>query len=188
MEVAAQPASQAVSPQVQSHPSSASFGSAVAVAEAEVPVAAPPVATTDVNSLRDAVLAELEGANQGMLANMLAGGEWAFTANEVKIACAVSAVFVDMSLGAEAKKLVDAAIARAAGRRLKLSVIGMGANGAKPAHSNGGGSHSATAAAPSIGGGGARSRAADDPLVQYMRDKFKGEIRTVIDKRNGKKS
>ena len=130
------------------------------------------------------MLAQLESANQGMLANMLANGQWALAGNELKIACAVSPVFVEMSLGAEAKKLVDSAITRAAGRRLKLSVIGTGANGAKPAHTNGGSSHVPVPAA----GGGARNRAADDPLVRYMQEKFKGEIRTVIDKRNGKKS
>src|SRR5207248_9001535 len=109
------------------------------VAEAPIGIAA--TEPSDVNSLRDAVLAELESANQGMLANMLAGGQWALAGNELKIVCAKSPVFVEMSLGAEAKKLVDSAITRAAGRRLKLSVIGTGANGAKPAHTNGGSSH-----------------------------------------------
>jgi hypothetical protein len=39
--------------------------------------------------------------------------------------------------------------------------------------------HRSTARA--TGGGSARSRAADDPLVQYMQEKFSAEIRTVID-------
>jgi hypothetical protein len=181
MEVADSP-SPTVLPQVQAH----SSATAVAIAEAPTPQSASALA--DVNSLREAVLAELEGANQGMLANMLATGEWALAGSELKIACPVSPVFVDMSLGAEAKKLVDAAISRSAGRRLKLSVVGTGANGAKPAHGNGGSAHVSSSFSAPISGGGARNRAADDPLVRYMQEKFKGEIRTVIDKRNGKKN
>jgi DNA polymerase III subunit gamma/tau len=165
--------------------SSSSQSSAIAVAtEVEVNAPAAPIrsATVDIERLREAVINELESAtpSQGMLANMLASGEWSVQGSELKIACPASPVFVDMSFGAEAKKLVDLAVMNAAGRRLKLNVIGTGTNGAK--HQT---SANSRVSAPA---GGARNRAADDPLVRYMQDKFKGEIRTIIDKRDAKKS
>jgi DNA polymerase-3 subunit gamma/tau len=163
--------------------SALSSATAVATAEVEAPSISPNrLATVEIDRLREAVINELESAtpSQGMLANMLASGEWSLQGSELKIACPASPVFVDMSFGAEAKKLVDLAVMSAAGRRLKLSVIGTGANGAKhqpPANGR-----------PSAPVGGARNRAADDPLVRYMQEKFKGEIRTIIDKRDAKKS
>jgi len=65
-------------------------------------------------------------------------------------------------------------------------LVGTAANGAKPAGQTNGSSAKNAATAPAMAG--ARNRAAEDPIVRYMQEKFKGEIRTVIDKRDGKKN
>lgn len=144
---------------------------AVAAAEAMTnpPSAAP--AGSDLDSLRAAIISELEGASQGMLAGMLDAGEWSLNGNEIAVKVAASAVMIDMSFGSEPKRLVTAAASRAAGRPMRVSVTG-GGNGAAPPQ------HRSTVRA---GGASARTRAAEDPIVQYMQEKFGAEIRTVVD-------
>jgi len=70
--------------------------------------------------------------------------------------------------------VANAAATAAAGRSLKVTLVG----GAQP-HANG----SASAIVRPRNGASARSRAAEDPIVQRMREKFGAEIRTVIDHR-----
>jgi len=150
----------------------AAMATAIAIAEEQVqPQAAP--SDVSISALRAAVVSSLEESSQGMLANMLDSGEWSLEGNDLSIKVAASAVMIDMSFGAEPKKLVNAAASQAAGRALKIKLIPGGV--ANPAQA----SHRSTSRA--TGGGSARNRAADDPLVQYMQEKFKAEIRTVID-------
>jgi hypothetical protein len=59
------------------------------------------------------------------------------------------------------------------GRAIKVNVVS-----GVPVAANG-----ATAIARPRNGASARSRAAEDPVVQRMREKFGAEIRTVIDHR-----
>jgi len=72
---------------------------------------------------------------------------------------------------------VNKAASDAAGRMLKVKLIGgapartLQTDVAKPTRSNGNGN-----------GQSARSRAANDPIVRRMQEKFGAEIRTVIDK------
>lgn len=144
---------------------------AAPVSTPEMPVAS---MRTDVDALRKAVIAELEATNQGMLAGMLDTGEWSLTGNELSIKVAKSETMIDMSFGPEPKKMVAAAATRAAGRPLKVTVASGGNGSAAPSHRStvraGGGSSTS-----------ARNRAAEDPLVQYMQEKFGAEIRTVVD-------
>jgi uncharacterized protein (UPF0333 family) len=77
-------------------------------------------------------------------------------------------------MNAEQKQIVTAAATAAAGRTLKVTVVG----GVRP-ETNG----SAAAVVRPRNGASARSRAAEDPIVQRMREKFGAEIRTVIDHR-----
>ena len=90
------------------------------------------------------------------------------------ITVAQSASVIDVMMGAEPKRLANAAASRAAGRPVKVNVVGGAAT------ANGG----ATAAVrPARNGASARSRAAEDPIVQRMQEKFGADIRTVIDHR-----
>ena len=78
-----------------------------------------------------------------------------------------------MVVNAEAKRVATTAASAAARRALKLKVLGGASNGNQPV----------TPRLQSAPTGSARQRAADDPIVRRMQEKFNAEIRTVIDKR-----
>jgi DNA polymerase-3 subunit gamma/tau len=103
-----------------------------------------------------------------MLVSMLESGEWQIEGNELVIKVASSATVIDMTLGADARRLAIATASGVAGRALKLKVI-PSSRGASTATSR-----------PSSNGGG-RSRAEQDPIVRRMKEKFGAEIRTIID-------
>jgi DNA polymerase-3 subunit gamma/tau len=119
---------------------------------------------------REVVLAALEDAGQQMLAHNLEEAEWSVRGAEVSVTVAMSQVLIDVALGAEPKRVIQAALSKATGRPLKFKMVS-------------GGTHVASkpAAARPTNGAGARSRAAADPIVQRMQEKFGAEIRTVID-------
>ncbi|MGA9811920.1 MAG: DNA polymerase III subunit gamma/tau [Terriglobales bacterium] len=119
------------------------------------------------SDLRDAVLNALNGAGQRILVNLLDAGEWQVEGNEVVIKVASSAAVIEMSLGADAKRLMIATASGALGRAMKVRVVPGGTvqTGPRPASTNGGG----------------RGRAEQDPVVQRMKEKFGAEIRTIID-------
>ncbi len=146
--------------------------SAVAVAEAP-----PPETSAEVTPelARNAVLAALEDANQQMLAHNLESGEWAVRGAEVSVKVAMSQVMVDVALGEGPKRIVQEALLRAAGKPLKFKMV------------SGGSQFTPKAAPPTVrpaNGTGARSRAASDPIVQRMQEKFGAEIRSVIDQKD----
>ncbi|MGA9799365.1 MAG: DNA polymerase III subunit gamma/tau [Terriglobales bacterium] len=117
--------------------------------------------------LRDAVLNALSGAGHRILINMLETGEWRVEGNEVVIKVAASATVIEMSLGADAKRLIIATASGALGRPLKLRVVAGGV--------------AQTETRPVSGNGGGRGRAEQDPVVRRMKEKFGAEIRTIID-------
>ena len=125
--------------------------------------------TTD--HLRGAVVSALENGGHRTLAYMLDAGEWSLQGNELTVKVAAAPAVLDMAFGAEAKKIANTAATGAAGRPLKVMLVGGGAN------SN---SSKPRTAAP-VGNGGSRNRALQDPVVQRMREKFGAEVRTIID-------
>jgi DNA polymerase-3 subunit gamma/tau len=119
-------------------------------------------------ALREPVLQALAAGGHQMLVSMLEGGEWQVEGNELVIKVASSATVIDMTLGADARRLAIATASGVAGRALKLKVVpGNGVAGV------------AANRPPSNGGG--RSRAEQDPIVRRMKEKFGAEIRTIID-------
>ena len=155
------------------------MGSAApAVVVQQAPELSPEVASPEIQrapeeppvDLRDAVLNALNGAGQRILANLLAAGEWRVEGNDVVISVASSAAVIEMSLGADAKRLMIATASGALGRPMKLRVAPGGTvqTAARPASTNGGG----------------RGRAEQDPVVRRMQEKFGAEIRTIIDYKN----
>jgi DNA polymerase-3 subunit gamma/tau len=109
-----------------------------------------------------------------MLVSMLETGEWAVEGNEIVIKVASTAAVIDMSLGAEAKRVAIASASGAAGRPLKLKVLPGGtAQAARPRVST-------------ASNGGGRARAEQEPIVRRLREKFGAEIRTIIDQRDKK--
>jgi len=111
-------------------------------------------------------------AGHRMLTSMLEAGEWSVEGNELVVKVAASETVIDMSLGAEAKRLATAAASGALGRPLKLKVI------------SGGSAQTAPTASRNASNGSGRSRAEQDPIVLRMQEKFEAEIRTIIDYRD----
>jgi DNA polymerase-3 subunit gamma/tau len=151
---------------------------AVAVDEPESQPQAPepmpaPDTSGQIERLQAAVLQALNDANQRILVSMLSSGEWSIQGNEFIIKVAESQTVVDMSLGAEGKRLAIAAASGVLGRAVKLKVI----PGASVQEKKNG----AQKFAPGPGG---RGRAEQDPIVRRMQEKFGAEIRTVIDYRD----
>ena len=140
---------------------------AVAVQAPEMPPEMQPAPEARPVELRDAVLNALSGAGHRILINMLEAAEWQVEGNEVVIKVAASATVIEMSLGADAKRLMIATASGALGRPVKLRVApgGVAPTGARPVATNGGG----------------RGRAEQDPVVRRMKEKFGAEIRTIID-------
>jgi hypothetical protein len=101
---------------------------------------------------------------------MLEGGEWKVEGNELTIKVAASAAVIDMSLGADARKLAIASASSALGRPIKLKVISGAVS--QPVTPNAGATN-----------GNGRSRAEQDPIVRRMKETFGAEIRTIIDYR-----
>lgn len=129
--------------------------------------------SNQIERLQAAVLQTLADNNQRILASMLSDGEWSVQANELIIKVAESQTVVDMSLGADGKRLAIAAASGVLGRAVKLRVV-PGASVTPPQKRNG---------APLPIGPGGRGRAEQDPIVRRMQEKFGAQIRTVIDYR-----
>ena len=157
----------------QAHAISTGTATAVAVEpEPPAPVASEAEVTVDI--LRGAVLDALESSGQQMLAHNLEQGEWSLRGADVLVKVALSQVLIDVALGESPKRVVNSALAKAAGRPLRFKMEPGGA-GFTPA---------AAASRPANGSGNganARSRAMSDPVVKQMQDTFGAEIRTVID-------
>jgi len=126
------------------------------------------------DDVRNAVLNALGDAGHRVLVSMLETGEWAVEGNELVIKVSSSATVIDMSLGADAKRLAIAAASGVLGRAIKLKVLPGGTAQAAPARSH----------AASNGGGSARAE--QDPIVRRLQEKFGAEIRTIIDQREKK--
>jgi DNA polymerase-3 subunit gamma/tau len=125
----------------------------------------PVAALSQPDELRNAVLNALAG--QPMLVTLLEGGEWSVEGNELVIKVASSASVIEMSLSADARRLVMATASGVLGRPVKLRVVPSG----KPP----------VAAGTARSNGGGRGRVEQDPIVRRMKEKFGAEIRTVID-------
>jgi DNA polymerase III subunit gamma/tau len=117
-------------------------------------------------NLREAVLNALSGHR--MLASMLEAGEWQVVANDVIIKVAASPTIIEMSVGADARRIATATASGVLGHAVRLKVL------------SGGTAQASAPLKPSSNVGG-RGRAEQDPVVQRMKEKFGAEIRTIID-------
>jgi DNA polymerase III subunit gamma/tau len=126
--------------------------------------------------LKTAVLQALMDGNQRILVSMLEAGEWSVEGNEVVIKVSESQTVVDMSLGADARRLAIASASGVLGRAIKLKIAPGATVAPTDGQRNGGAKTAATNSA--IGG---RSRAEQDAVVRRLQEKFGAEIRTVID-------
>jgi DNA polymerase-3 subunit gamma/tau len=128
----------------------------------------------NLDAVRSAVLNALGDAGHHMLVSMLETGEWAIEGNRLVIKVTASATVIDMSLGAEGKRLAIATASSALGKAIRLEVL------------PGGTLQSAPPGSRSASKGGGRARAEQDPIVKHLHEKFGAEIRTIIDQRDKK--
>jgi DNA polymerase III subunit gamma/tau len=142
----------------------------------EIPAATPvpqmDAVNASIEAVRAAVLEALSNSGQRMLVSMLEIGEWNLEGNDLTIKVAASSTIIDMSLGAESKRLIIAKAGEVVGRAVRLKIV----SGAVPTPA------AVTRAASSSNGG--RGRAEEDPIVRRMKEKFGAEIRTIIDYKN----
>jgi len=125
--------------------------------------------TASVEQIRESVLAALAG--QTMASSMLETAEWQLGAGELVIKIASSAAVIDMSIGAEARRVIIASASEATGGAVRLRLVPV-ESVATP---------STNGSAPRAPIGSLRSRVEQDPVVRKMKEKFGAEIRTVID-------
>ena len=121
------------------------------------------------DALREAVLRSLDNGSNRMLISMLEAGEWRTEGNDLVIKVQSSATMIDMSVSAEARRIMIATASGVLGRAGKVKVV------------PGGVPQPASTRAPAVGG---RGRAEQDPIVKRIREKFGAEIRTIIDHTN----
>jgi DNA polymerase-3 subunit gamma/tau len=156
----------------------AATATAVAEAPGDDPAASSP-GEVSVESVRGALISILEAQQQDTAADLLARGEWKLEGNQIGLRLPLSEKLIDLTLSAEAKRLLTQEANRVCGRVMKLTIVGGGtAQNAvveRPKVANGNGN-----------GAGARQRAAEDPIVQRMQEKFGAEVRTVVDLRQKK--
>jgi DNA polymerase-3 subunit gamma/tau len=145
------------------------------MAGAQVPAPADPPkpATGDLDSVRNAVLNALSDAGHRIVVSMLETGEWSIEGSELVVKVASTAQVIDMSLGADAKRLAIATASGAMGKPARLKVLPGGIAQSAPART-------------STSNGGGRARAEQDPIVKRLQEKFGAEIRTIIDQRDKK--
>ena len=129
------------------------------------------------DELREAMLGELE-TTQRSLAVFLESGEWKFGDGEIVVLVAKSEKVIDMTLGAEGQRTLNALATKLAGRATRIRIL----PGGNPSGANG--TNGSASRPRPTSGSGARGRAMQDPIVRKMQEKFKAEIRTVIDLTN----
>jgi len=137
----------------------------------EIPTAAtvtqPDIAAQDLGAQ---IAGEVEGAGHAVAASLLSSGTWSFEGTQPMVKVAASEGGIKLTFGPAPMKVANAAASSALGRPAKLKIISGGqANG--PQRGNG---------APRAAGR-SKSRAAQDPIVKRLQEKFGAEIRTVID-------
>lgn len=151
--------------------------SAIAVAPAlEVNVPQPIAVTGELSlpKIQTATLTAMEKANQKIVAHWLELGEWKMDGNEVTIAVSATQNMINAALSGDTQRLLNQSASETAGQGVKIKVISGG---------SGNGNGASVAKPISSDGSDARSRALNDPIVKKMKEKFGGEIRTVVDQR-----
>jgi DNA polymerase-3 subunit gamma/tau len=131
-------------------------------------------AALDVDALRDAVLQAMEAGGSQMLVHALEDGQWSGEGNLLSIQVGMSESMIELSYTREQEKLANLAASRVAGRAIKVRLVGGATSAAtvKPRLSSAG-----VAASGSI-----KTRAAEEPVVKRMMEKFGAEIRIVMDR------
>jgi DNA polymerase-3 subunit gamma/tau len=149
-------------------------GSGVAVAP-QLETSSP---TLDVEAIRSAVLQAMEVGGSQILVQALEEGDWSAEGNQISIQVEMSGSMIELSYTKEQEKLSSLAATQVAGHKVKVRLVSGASTGAegKPRRSNT--PHAENA-------GSLKARAADEPVVKRMIEKFGAEIRIVMDRSEG---
>ena len=132
-------------------------------------------AALDLDAIREAVLQAMETGGSQMLVQTLEEGHWTSEGNQVSIQVGMSDGMIEVSYTREQEKCANQAATQVAGSTVKVRLVG-GATTAseKKARPSG--------AARAGGSESIKTRAADEPVVKRMMEKFGAEIRIVMDR------
>ena len=126
----------------------------------------------DTDAIREAVLTAMESGGSQMLVHALEEGQWSAEGSVVSVQVEMSAAMIEISYARDQERLANQAATKAAGRAMKVRLIGgavkLAEVKARPART--GGSESV------------KTRAAEEPVVKRMIEKFGAEIRIVQDR------
>jgi DNA polymerase-3 subunit gamma/tau len=132
-------------------------------------------AVLDLDAIREAVLQAMETGGSQMLVHALDEGQWTAENSQVSIQVGMSDAMIELSYTREQEKLSTKAATEVAGRAVKVRLVSGAASGPggkpRPARITN------TAGAESI-----KTKAADEPVVKRMMEKFGAEIRIVMDR------
>jgi len=156
-------------------------GSSLAIAPAAEEVKADASdSPVDLDTVRDAILEAMQSGGSQMLTHALEEGAWSRAGNQISIAVEMSEAMIGVSFTREQERLSTQAATRAAGHRMKVKLVSAGPDSGTKAAGTKTLRSSARAAEGSLRN--AKSRAADEPVVQRMIEKFGAEIRIVLDR------
>jgi DNA polymerase-3 subunit gamma/tau len=127
----------------------------------------------DANTILGRVIEALENSGNHNLAATVEKASVVLQGNELVVSVAQPASVIPFIMSPDQKGIATAAASAAAGRPLKVTLVGGSSSENGPA-----------AQRIPHNGGSARGRAAEDPVVRRMQEKFGAEIRTVIDHRD----
>jgi DNA polymerase-3 subunit gamma/tau len=131
--------------------------------------------TLDVDAIREAVLQAMETGGSQMLVHALEEGHWSAQGDQLSIQVQMSDAMIELSYTREQEKLSNQAAARIAGRTVKVRLVSGATTAAKVKPRQSSAPHAA-------GGDNIKTRAADEPMVKRMIEKFGAEIRIVMDR------
>jgi len=104
--------------------------------------------------------------------NALEEAEWSAEGNLLTVKVTMSAAMDEISYTREQERAANQAATHVAGRTVKVKLVGGAAVAATP-----------KARVPRKGGEGTfKAKAADEPLVKQMQEKFGAEIRMIVDR------
>lgn len=132
----------------------------------------------DIDAIREAVMQAMETGGSQMLTHALEEGHWSGENNQISIQVGMSDGMIDLTYTKEQEKLSSQAATQVAGRNVKVRLVGGATTAADPKPRHSSTPHAANT--DSI-----KTRAADEPVVKRMMEKFGAEIRIVMDRSEG---
>lgn len=146
-------------------------GSALAVAP-RIDASTSPSEKLDVEAIREAVLTAMEQGGSRMLTHAMEEGHWAGEGNQVTVQVEMSDAMIEVSYARDQERLANQAAGKVAGRAVRVRLVG---GATQPAQ--------AKARPARVGGSdNIKTKAAEEPVVKRMIEKFGAEIRIVMDR------